>query len=485
MKKLIVGLVVLMALLFTIGYAFDFWSLFRSTTGFSTAIMVPSSVNSYQFEIGDTLSLPTKQVEFLDLRSDNSIEVSVSGSVKKIKLNDYEILNDVKVFYLSKLSKNKVQITIDDFSSADPAKQLADGSYIFVTGSKLVQNGMMVYLSSIGGGTIKLYVDGRKEALSKGESKNLNQLRIGFFGSSLVNGGKTAAKIGIVRAQCIDSDNGEQIYSKGMTTDSFGDVSTDACVTINGGVEKASESCFGPDCYLKEGYCDTRYQDYYVVKSVKCDSGCLRGACESGSVQKSLPESKTTNSQAKVPSSLYIIKNTISEVSIAWKGNAKKYNLYLNKDDGTWEKPVLVSTSGYNLQNPLPNVKYGFYVTALDEYNRESYPSLPRYATASRNVKCTDSDSLETGTKGYVRVGNDFIFDTCVGTKLAEGYCMQDGSYGIKVFGEKGMTCEGGKFKSKPNDDCQLFGCRRGYSCMMTNAIMDSYECIKAPATSV
>ena len=482
MKKLIIGLVVLIMLLFSIGYVSDLKSLFRSTTGFSTATMIPSSVNSYQFEVGDTLLLPSeKQVDVLDLRSDNSIEVSVSGSIKKVKLNDYEILNDVKVFYLSKLSKTKLQITIDDFSSAEPAKQLADGSYIFVTGSKLVRNGMVIYLSSIGGGTIKLYADGRKDALSKGESKNLKQLRFGFIGSSLTTGGKTAAKISIERAECIDTDKGEQIFSRGNTYDTFGDVSTDACVTINDGVEKASESCFGQDCYLKEGYCDTRYPNYKVVKSVKCESGCLNGACEDESRHENPPKSRTTNSIANTPSSLYILKNTKSEISVAWKGDAKKYNLYSNRDDGTWERPVVVSTSEYTLANPLKNVRYGFYVTALDDLGKESYPSLPIYVIASVNTKCMDSEGLETGTNGYVSVGNDLIYDACLGFKLIEGYCMQDGSYAIKVFEQKGLTCQGGKLKSKPNDDCQLFGCRRGYSCVMTNAEMNSYECIKFP----
>ena len=105
MKKFLVLVIVLMTLLSTFESAFNFWQIFRSTTGFSTAIQVPATENSYHFDIGDTLLLPSgKEVKLLEFRSDNKVEVSVSGGSRFIGLNDYEVLNDVRVFFLSKLS---------------------------------------------------------------------------------------------------------------------------------------------------------------------------------------------------------------------------------------------------------------------------------------------------------------------------------------------------------------------------------------------
>lgn len=481
MKRFFVTLVILITLLSSTAYAFDFLGLFRATTGLSTAVLVPASRNSYHFEVGDTLLLPSgKNVELIDVRSDKTIEVSVSGSSRILKLNDYEILNDVKVFYLSALPKKKVQLTIEDFSSAQPATLLNDKSYLFVTGSKLILNGKTIYVSSIKGSTAQIYMNGFKDSISKGEARNLKQLRFSFLGSSLAKGGLTAAKLTIEKARCVDSDNGEQIFTKGQTYDAFGGVFSDRCITITNGVEQASDGCYGNSCYLKEGYCDARYSDFAVIKNVKCKVGCLNNACEEEKVPVRTPAAKSTTSEAKMPA-LYVAENSAAEMTIAWTGESSKYNVYWNADDDYWSRAIAVSANSYTLKSPMPNAQYGFYVTAIDNYGRESLPSLPIYVIPSTNGKCLDTDHLESGIKGYVSLGKDLISDQCVEDKLLESYCMQDGTYAIKMLEEKGFTCADGKLKAKEKEDCRTSGCRNGFQCTMTNAAQELFECVKGP----
>lgn len=489
MKKILaITLVLTLMLSFSVA-AFDWRQLlpFRTVTGFSSANQLATSSNSYLFLLGDNLLLPSgKEVVLEDLRSDNTIEVSVSGSRGIIGLNDYKILSDVQIYYVSKLkaAEGKIQLNIQDFSRVESAKLQNDGSYLFLPGSKLIFNGNVLYVDNVLGNSASLYVDGKKDSLAQGESKNINKLRVTFLDYVAASSG-SAVKIRVERAVCIDSDNGEQIFIKGHIINAGGDSRVDSCMQIITGVkESEADSCAGAYCYVREGYCDPQLPQSMTPKYVKCNT-CLNGACEQDtSLTKNTPDVKSAMSKSTKSPELFVKQNSVDAITLAWNGfGYKRFNVYMNKDDGLWSLVKALATESYTLEKPAKGVVYGFYATAADE--KESFPSLPIYVTAQSNGKCKDKDALSSDTSGYISYGQDLIIDSCENDQVIEGYCMDDGAYGLKLLGKSGFTCSLGALKEKPHDDCRANGCKHGESCVKTTAALETYNCVKAAERAV
>ncbi len=464
--------------------AFDFWSLFsfRSTTGFSTAQQLTYAPNSYNFELGDFLLLPSgKEIKLLGLISDNSVEVSVSGSLKIIKLNDYDILSDVRIFLASNRN-GRVQLNIDDFTAVKEAGYSSSNTYLFLRGSKLLQDGNVIYMDNFQGGTVKLYVNGIKDSLSKGESKTLKQLKFTFVDIAK-SGDVYGVKIRIEQARCADSDSGEQIFSKGKTEDSYGVSHEDYCVIIKNGVEdKKVSSCSGTNCYVKEGYCDARYEKNKALKSVKCQSSCLNGACLRDTIYRTSPVVSSDATRENGPD-VYVTENSLNQITISWSGSSsQKFNVYMNKNDGYWTKIKALATDSFTLTSPATGVTYGFYVTGINSLGRESLPSLPLYQETVSKGECKDTDKLDSDKRGYVNVGNDFVFDECEENTLVESYCMENGDYGLKAFTKEAFVCVSGALKLKSKADCRKIGCGQGKRCVLTSVSLSAYDCVESPA---
>ncbi|MBR9702361.1 hypothetical protein GOV13_05570 [Candidatus Pacearchaeota archaeon] len=84
-----------------------------------------------------------------------------------------------------------------------------------------------------------------------------------------------------VSAECIDSDGGKEYYIKSYAITSQDSttlyIQEDVCAELKGeNIVIGHGSCYGSNCYVREGYCDDN-----IAKHVdfKCLNGCKNGAC--------------------------------------------------------------------------------------------------------------------------------------------------------------------------------------------------------------
>ena len=194
--------------------------------------------------------------------------------------------------------------------------------------------------------------------------------------------------------QCYDSDGGKNYYVKGTTT-FYGKSYEDSCKNSTEGIDNTIHLYEGK--YLNEDFCVN--ENTFSSTNYECPNGCKDGSCLKGD----------ENDKPLPPFDLTVLTATDFEgkliAKLEWKNvNGEAFYIYKNKNDGDFIFLAKTQDKFYKDTEGLSkDVKYGYYVTAVNNYG-ESNPSSIVYVYPSSEVE----NAIKKKPNIFIKIRNFF-----------------------------------------------------------------------------